>query len=129
MIRRPPRSTRTDTLCPYTTLFRSAGQRHPSPRAGQALMAEDAAAPEPLDELLDVEEAAKLPEVPVQQALNMAEQGLITAEQGSSGTRLRRDELLAARMRGGCAAYVRSLADAAGRARVASAAPAETRPP
>src|SRR3546814_9571233 len=24
MIRRPPRSTRTDTLCPYTTLFRSA---------------------------------------------------------------------------------------------------------
>src|SRR3546814_9458153 len=33
MIRRPPRSTRTDTLFPYTTLFRSAGrpfgkQRH-----------------------------------------------------------------------------------------------------
>src|SRR3546814_6560119 len=25
MIRRPPRSTRTDTLCPYTTLFRSPG--------------------------------------------------------------------------------------------------------
>src|SRR3546814_2130061 len=24
MSRRPPRSTRTDTLCPYTTLFRSA---------------------------------------------------------------------------------------------------------
>src|SRR3546814_11631522 len=24
MNRRPPRSTRTDTLCPYTTLFRSA---------------------------------------------------------------------------------------------------------
>src|SRR3546814_17758254 len=23
--RRPPRSTRTDTLCPYTTLFRSKG--------------------------------------------------------------------------------------------------------
>src|SRR3546814_6009080 len=28
MIRRPPRSTRTDTLFPYTTLFRS-GFRHP----------------------------------------------------------------------------------------------------
>src|SRR3546814_2123145 len=28
MIRRPPKSTRTDTLCPYTTLFRSAC--HPS---------------------------------------------------------------------------------------------------
>src|SRR3546814_9978441 len=27
MIRRPPRSTRTDTLCPYTTLFRATGQR------------------------------------------------------------------------------------------------------
>src|SRR3546814_14225737 len=27
MIRRPPRSTRTDTLFPYTTLFRSAGTR------------------------------------------------------------------------------------------------------
>src|SRR3546814_4178581 len=28
MIRRPPRSTRTDTLFPYTTLFRSAWYRH-----------------------------------------------------------------------------------------------------
>src|SRR3546814_1135446 len=27
MIRRPPRSTRTDTLFPYTTLFRSAFRR------------------------------------------------------------------------------------------------------
>src|SRR3546814_5028850 len=27
MIRRPPRSTRTDTLFPYTTLFRSIGLR------------------------------------------------------------------------------------------------------
>src|SRR3546814_1837647 len=27
MIRRPPRSTRTDTLFPYTTLFRSVGVR------------------------------------------------------------------------------------------------------
>src|SRR3546814_5597789 len=27
MIRRPPRSTRTDTLFPYTTLFRSLHQR------------------------------------------------------------------------------------------------------
>src|SRR3546814_3225843 len=27
MIRRPPRSTRTDTLCPYTTLFRSTVPR------------------------------------------------------------------------------------------------------
>src|SRR3546814_5524181 len=29
MIRRPPRSTRTDTLFPYTTLFRSTCPMHP----------------------------------------------------------------------------------------------------
>src|SRR3546814_18438957 len=34
MIRRPPRSTRTDTLFPYTTLFRSRAPRPPpSPRS------------------------------------------------------------------------------------------------
>src|SRR3546814_8920507 len=31
MIRRPPRSTRTDTLFPYTTLFRSLRPRHVRP--------------------------------------------------------------------------------------------------
>src|SRR3546814_17587523 len=40
MIRRPPRSTRTDTLFPYTTLFRSGAQalprRHAYPRTGAA---------------------------------------------------------------------------------------------
>src|SRR3546814_12653055 len=34
MIRRPPRSTRTDTLFPYTTLFRSQGNRVPKDRHG-----------------------------------------------------------------------------------------------
>src|SRR3546814_8358590 len=51
MIRRPPRSTRTDTLFPYTTLFRSLALRvglgrqrlqrleiHLADRAGQARM-------------------------------------------------------------------------------------------
>src|SRR3546814_2712898 len=33
MIRRPPRSTRTDTLFPYTTLFRSPGAATPARRA------------------------------------------------------------------------------------------------
>src|SRR3546814_12190254 len=32
MIRRPPRSTRTDTLFPYTTLFRSGKAAHPNSR-------------------------------------------------------------------------------------------------
>src|SRR3546814_2288508 len=35
MIRRPPRSTRTDTLFPYTTLFRSAGGVAVVHRAGR----------------------------------------------------------------------------------------------
>src|SRR3546814_9166574 len=33
MLRRPPRSTRTDTLCPYTTLCRSSGPALPDPAA------------------------------------------------------------------------------------------------
>src|SRR3546814_7649115 len=36
MIRRPPRSTRTDTLFPYTTLFRS-GRRRREDRARELL--------------------------------------------------------------------------------------------
>src|SRR3546814_2354089 len=36
MIRRPPRSTRTDTLFPYTTLFRSHDARATSPRCRAA---------------------------------------------------------------------------------------------
>src|SRR3546814_20369603 len=31
MLRRPPRSTRTDTLLPYTTLFRSEAVLRPAP--------------------------------------------------------------------------------------------------
>src|SRR3546814_9483912 len=41
MIRRPPRSTRTDTLFPYTTLFRSAVRgRIPSPDAPESASAD-----------------------------------------------------------------------------------------
>src|SRR3546814_4174852 len=36
-IRRPPRSTRTDTLCPYTTLFRSGLRRNLDGAAGTGL--------------------------------------------------------------------------------------------
>src|SRR3546814_3071139 len=36
MIRRPPRSTRTDTLFPYTTLFRSIADRRVGRIEGQA---------------------------------------------------------------------------------------------
>src|SRR3546814_5579654 len=41
MIRRPPRSTRTDTLFPYTTLFRSGRDRRTRPvRARRARLAQ-----------------------------------------------------------------------------------------
>src|SRR3546814_8184744 len=46
MIRRPPRSTRTDTLFPYTTLFRSAG-RIPVGRSPRRRRSERAASPPP----------------------------------------------------------------------------------
>src|SRR3546814_3582866 len=36
MIRRPPRSTRTDTLFPYTTLFRSLGAAPSAARGADA---------------------------------------------------------------------------------------------
>src|SRR3546814_12360119 len=36
MVRRPPRSTRTDTLFPYTTLFRSVGMTDEEVRAAMA---------------------------------------------------------------------------------------------
>src|SRR3546814_3639459 len=47
MIRRPPRSTRTDTLFPYTTLFRSSAARSSvsSPPADRALFSTNGAAP------------------------------------------------------------------------------------
>src|SRR3546814_13384400 len=53
MIRRPPRSTRTDTLFPYTTLFRSHPDYYRIPIADrEALLAEEAALrSEPADEL------------------------------------------------------------------------------
>src|SRR3546814_20243098 len=39
-IRRPPRSTRSDTLCPYTTLFRSTGRHLDARLLGEGLAVE-----------------------------------------------------------------------------------------
>src|SRR3546814_12408158 len=44
MIRRPPRSTRTDTLFPYTTLFRSAGENDERANIGPFLFRDEVAA-------------------------------------------------------------------------------------
>src|SRR3546814_17857831 len=48
MIRRPPRSTRTDTLFPYTTLFRSQ-QEERGPAAAAARQRPEGAVLAPLD--------------------------------------------------------------------------------
>src|SRR3546814_12706837 len=50
MIRRPPRSTRTDTLFPYTTLFRSlsGGTPSSSPRPWTNIPGKPPAFPRPL---------------------------------------------------------------------------------
>src|SRR3546814_11511934 len=45
MIRRPPRSTRTDTLFPYTTLFRSVVRRQPVVGVGDEILEERPSAP------------------------------------------------------------------------------------
>src|SRR3546814_19899086 len=49
MRRQPPRSTRTDTLFPYTTLFRSAGINPCSPSSASPLRAGALVTPYPLD--------------------------------------------------------------------------------
>src|SRR3546814_16887392 len=47
MIRRPPRSTRTDTLFPYTTLFRSPGRQARRRRPAARLQGHRADRPAP----------------------------------------------------------------------------------
>src|SRR3546814_5370422 len=76
MIRRPPRSTRTDTLFPYTTLFRSrkaaectgqveqrsadAADHHPAEHADQQHDAEEYAA---IDQRLTLEDALDIVDI------------------------------------------------------------------
>src|SRR3546814_11547227 len=54
MIRLPPRSTRTDTLFPYTTLFRSALQARVDQRVGDPLHAVN------IDTIADIAAAAAI---------------------------------------------------------------------
>src|SRR3546814_1297114 len=59
MIRRPPRSTRTDTLFPYTTLFRSP-RCHPRRAPHAAVLRDDAAADRRARQTLSARRAAHL---------------------------------------------------------------------
>src|SRR3546814_7713619 len=55
MIRRPPRSTRTDTLFPYTTLFRSPSPNFPPPHSlHRRRRTAEAAMFIPIDFMLDI---------------------------------------------------------------------------
>src|SRR3546814_1997940 len=54
MIRRPPRSTRTDTLFPYTTLFRSLEDGLGQGREPQAALDEPTGEAEALGDTVDI---------------------------------------------------------------------------
>src|SRR3546814_19414765 len=62
MIRRPPRSTRTDTLFPYTTLFRSRPHRRPCGAAPNPYLSKERTKPRlgEIDRLLFLERAQPL---------------------------------------------------------------------
>src|SRR3546814_11202837 len=59
MIRRPPRSTRTDTLFPYTTLFRSLLRNPPVHAPLQQVQRQRAAAEYRVVEAADIEAVAQ----------------------------------------------------------------------
>src|SRR3546814_17363163 len=81
LIRRPPRSTRTDTLFPYTTLFRSpAGPcLPPSCRIARSMTAdrpiEDLSFEEALHELEAIVSRLESGETPLQDAIDLYERG------------------------------------------------------
>src|SRR3546814_15417191 len=74
MIRRPPGSTRTDTLFPYTTLFRSVVQGKRALRAGEVIRSEPVFAHDNrvggnaadlLDEACEVERDLRIARLPI----------------------------------------------------------------
>src|SRR3546814_10452129 len=95
MIRRPPRSTRTDTLFPYTTLFRSRkdeGGAEPAivvARARQQILAREAER-EPGAELFDrraIDRARQRPQYP---AVAIDEHGDVERDRVAAGRIARR---------------------------------------
>src|SRR3546814_12905387 len=79
MIRRPPRSTRTDTLFPYTTLFRSA--RPPDGRGG--MIVPPFTCPEHNRQILLVERPVGIPQ-PEHFRLSETRRGLPRSEEHTS---------------------------------------------
>src|SRR3546814_7836369 len=87
MIRRPPRSTRTDTLFPYTTLFRSPARprgRCTARAPGGTARASPSASPCGLLARLHRELAAPLAEHAVQVVVQQVVDGLLRSEEHTS---------------------------------------------
>src|SRR3546814_1130143 len=81
MIRRPPRSTRTDTLFPYTTLFRSLG------------LVDDVQAVDARDEREGTEVARGIVELlREEQRLAIEPAKVLAAAGGKAGRRIRSEE-------------------------------------
>src|SRR3546814_6101896 len=87
MIRRPPRSTRTDTLFPYTTLFRSVGSS-PCPTARDS--ATEDLDFKPLNELDIQTRRGRRVAHPLKRASKAIRQGLETGV-----TTIRQDDVIA----------------------------------
>src|SRR3546814_1820847 len=77
MIRRPPRSTRTDTLFPYTTLFRSRVLPQPGPSRRQFL-------PEPVRSRARCRQLAGAPAAQLHQARPALPEGCQRSEEHTS---------------------------------------------
>src|SRR3546814_9398787 len=84
MIRRPPRSTRTDTLFPYTTLFRSAFVRAAEAEAVGQIWNLGASNPQSVNRLVELLEGpvTYLPKRPGEPDCTWADIGKITRELG-----------------------------------------------
>src|SRR3546814_15331975 len=116
MIRRPPRSTRTDTLFPYTTLFRSGDHRRALPRhpedagrkgAGRLLRASRRSGPQ--EKALDVG-TARLAEAAAARGHAAGGSAIAGPEKGHSATARRAFEERSEERRVGkeCVSTVRS---------------------
>src|SRR3546814_12492732 len=86
MIRRPPRSTRTDTLFPYTTLFRSAAiDGDDEGGVGQAVEADGAGQ---ADDMAAIDQPAAEFLLPLAELVEMHPRGILAQPGDRKSTRL-----------------------------------------
>src|SRR3546814_14250867 len=97
MIRRPPRSTRTDTLFPYTTLFRSEADLVVAHVVGIARLAADALEPERARVRIQVRDPGDVPVARGDLALALAGGEVVQVQAAPVGLLAEPDELVALR--------------------------------